>query len=295
MVFSPVISGDQNRWGAYANSLQRLQPQQQDQTQGRGVGREARDPNGREAADAFTRNDPQSSARIAEMMRGMGCACPSQNGNLWSGVPNQIGRNLGALNGPGDPNAAPNAAAPDQQPQAPAGNTRSRRTQRSRRSRRSQQQQRSQRSRRSQQGAPQQRARRTAANRTRQADQTPAAGPVSQNEQGIPNGLRPNTAAGARTVRAMGFRGTIGGIGHRSGPSDHPSGNAIDVMTHRDVATGNRIAEEFRRNHAQHKVKYVIWQQQIASAATGWQWRPMADRGNPTANHRDHVHISFQR
>lgn len=291
MVFSPVISGEANRWGAYANQLQRVQPQQQQQ-QGR-VGPE-QDKNG--PADAFGRNDPQSSARIAEMMRAMaGCGCPMPNGNNWSGVPNQIGRNLGPLNGPGEPNAA----APDQQPQAPAGRPRrARSAQRTRRSRRAQQQQRSQRSarsRRAQQGTPQQRTGRTRANRTRTPQQPPAAGPVSRNEQGIPNGLQPNTAAGARTVRAMGFRGTIGGIGHRSGPSDHPSGNAIDVMTHRDVATGNRIAEEFRRNHAQHRVKYVIWQQQIASAATGWQWRPMADRGSPTANHRDHVHISFQR
>jgi hypothetical protein len=84
------------------------------------------------------------------------------------------------------------------------------------------------------------------------------------------------------------------GLGHRpGGRSDHPHGNAIDVMTHGDTAMGRRVAEEFRRNARQHGVKYVIYRQMIASPRTGWRWRPMADRGNPTANHMDHVHISF--
>jgi hypothetical protein len=118
-------------------------------------------------------------------------------------------------------------------------------------------------------------------------------GPRSQNQRGIPNGLRQNAANGARVVREMGFTGTIGGIGHRSGPSDHPHGNAIDVMTHGDTRMGRQVAEHFRQNHDQLGVKYVIYQQQIASPRTGWQWRPMADRGSPTANHMDHPHISF--
>jgi hypothetical protein len=118
-------------------------------------------------------------------------------------------------------------------------------------------------------------------------------GPRSQGERGIPNGLRPNAANGARVVRQLGFTGTIGGLGHRSGPSDHPHGNAIDVMTHGDTAMGRRVAEHFRQNHDQLGVKYVIYQQQIASPRTGWQWRPMEDRGSPTANHMDHPHISF--
>jgi hypothetical protein len=110
----------------------------------------------------------------------------------------------------------------------------------------------------------------------------------------IPRGLRPNAARGARIVREQfGFRGEIGGIGHRSGPSDHPHGNAIDVMTHGDVTRGNAIAEHFRRNHQELGVKYVIYRQMIASPRTGWQWQPMRDRGSPTANHMDHPHISF--
>lgn len=118
-------------------------------------------------------------------------------------------------------------------------------------------------------------------------------GPRSRGQTGIPDGLRANAANGARVVRELGFTGTIGGIGHRSGPSDHPHGNAIDVMTHGDTRMGRQVAEHFRQNHDQLGVKYVIYQQQIASPRTGWQWRPMADRGSPTANHMDHPHISF--
>jgi hypothetical protein len=118
-------------------------------------------------------------------------------------------------------------------------------------------------------------------------------GPRSSGQRGIPDGLRPNAARGARVVREMGFTGTIGGLGHRAGRSDHPHGNAIDVMTHGNVAQGRQIAEHFRQNHDELGVKYVIYQQQIASPRTGWQWRRMEDRGSPTANHMDHPHISF--
>ena len=112
-------------------------------------------------------------------------------------------------------------------------------------------------------------------------------------QQGIPHGLRPNAANGARVARQLGFAGTIHGIGQRRGPSDHPHGNAIDLMTHRNRAQGRQLAEHFRQNHAQLGVKYVIFEQMIASPRTGWQWRRMPDRGNPTANHMDHVHVSF--
>jgi hypothetical protein len=120
-----------------------------------------------------------------------------------------------------------------------------------------------------------------------------ADGPRSRGQTGIPDGLRPNAANGARVVREMGFDGSIGGLGHRSGASDHPHGNAIDVMTHGDTRMGRAVAERFRQNHQELGVKYVIYQQQIASPRTGWQWQPMRDRGNPTANHMDHPHISF--
>ena len=39
-------------------------------------------------------------------------------------------------------------------------------------------------------------------------------------------------------------------------------------------------------------VSYAIWDQRIN---TGSGWEGMEDRGGDTANHRDHVHISFDR
>ena len=118
-------------------------------------------------------------------------------------------------------------------------------------------------------------------------------GPRSSGERGIPNGLRPNAANGARVVREMGFTGTIHGLGSRAGTSDHPHGNAIDVMTNGNVQQGRQIAEHFRQNRQELGVKYVIYQQHIASPRTGWQWERMANRGSATANHMDHPHISF--
>lgn len=119
-------------------------------------------------------------------------------------------------------------------------------------------------------------------------------GPVVPGQNGVPAGLNENAARGAAMVRQVfGFDGTIGGIGQRSGPSDHPHGNAIDVMTNENMEQGQQIADFFRANHDELGVKYVIFNQRIASERTGWQWEAMEDRGSPTANHLDHPHISF--
>lgn len=116
----------------------------------------------------------------------------------------------------------------------------------------------------------------------------------------IPGGLMSNTSRGARVVRDMGFGGTIGGIGQRGYKSDHPHGNAIDVMTGLSKH-GNRsgwaIANHFHANRGNLKVKYIIFDNRIASAVDNWRWRPYNSTpdGNtsPTALHEDHVHISF--
>ena len=41
-------------------------------------------------------------------------------------------------------------------------------------------------------------------------------------------------------------------------------------------------------------VDYIISLQRIYNPEVAMRWRPMADRGNPTQNHFDHVHISFE-
>jgi hypothetical protein len=119
-------------------------------------------------------------------------------------------------------------------------------------------------------------------------------GPVTPGQNGVPAGLRPNAARGAAVVREVfGFDGTIGGIGQRSGPSDHPHGNAIDVMTMQNMQQGQQIADFMVKHAEELGVKYVIFNQRIASPSNGWQWTMMEDRGSPTQNHMDHVHVSF--
>jgi len=82
---------------------------------------------------------------------------------------------------------------------------------------------------------------------------------------------------------------TVLGVAGRSNASDHPKGRALDFMV--DRATGDRLAACALRNREELGVSYVIWRQRID---TGSGFRPMADRGSPTANHFDHVHVSFE-
>lgn len=116
----------------------------------------------------------------------------------------------------------------------------------------------------------------------------------------IPAGVRPNTANGARVIREMGFGGTIGGIGQRGYKSDHPDGNALDAMvglSRKGNVAGWQIANYFHTNRGKLNVKYIIFDNKIASSRDNWRWRPYNSTpdGNtsPTALHEDHVHISF--
>lgn len=79
------------------------------------------------------------------------------------------------------------------------------------------------------------------------------------------------------------------GVGERGNASDHPDGLALDLMVRGEK--GDRIAECALDNADQLGVKYVIFQQRMNS---GDGWESMEDRGGDTANHMDHVHISFE-
>ncbi|MCH6165764.1 hypothetical protein [Pseudonocardia alaniniphila] len=81
---------------------------------------------------------------------------------------------------------------------------------------------------------------------------------------------------------------TMYGVAGRAGTSDHPGGKAVDFMV--DRATGDALASCALKNKDALGISYVIWEQQI-NFGSGWQ--PMEDRGGVTANHFDHVHISF--
>ncbi|MCW5952101.1 MAG: SH3 domain-containing protein, partial [Propionibacteriaceae bacterium] len=77
--------------------------------------------------------------------------------------------------------------------------------------------------------------------------------------------------------------------------SDHPNGRAIDIMIpsyKKNKALGDKIAKYFIDNNKSLKVKYVIWRQRNYTITRG-KWVNMADRGGDTANHYDHVHVSF--
>ena len=105
-------------------------------------------------------------------------------------------------------------------------------------------------------------------------------------------GLKPWPSAVRSRVAAQFGVYDIGGYRPGSGTSDHHTGRAIDIMVRGD--RGTEIADWVRAHAGELDVKYVIWQQGY------WQpgmteYRRMADRGSDTANHWDHVHVSFHR
>ncbi len=82
---------------------------------------------------------------------------------------------------------------------------------------------------------------------------------------------------------------TLGGLGSRANASDHPRGLAIDFMTAGGV-NGDQLADYALKYKDELRIKYVIWKQRINF---GNGWKGMENRGSATANHFDHVHISF--
>ena len=85
------------------------------------------------------------------------------------------------------------------------------------------------------------------------------------------------------------------GRGNRSNrTSDHPSGHALDFMVYGNRALGDSLAAYALQEQEALGITYVIWRQRINSG-DGRGWRAQADRGGITANHFDHVHVSFER
>ena len=95
-------------------------------------------------------------------------------------------------------------------------------------------------------------------------------------------------AAAGERLRCMFAIDTVYGVAGRSNASDHPAGKALDFMV--DRSTGERLAEYALGNRDRLGISYVIYRQRID---TGDGWEPMEDRGGSTANHMDHVHVSF--
>lgn len=118
--------------------------------------------------------------------------------------------------------------------------------------------------------------------------------PKTPAEKGNEDGLQVDTVRGMRLV-AERFPEvtTIGGVRADDLP-DHPSGRAIDVMVGDNTqgkASGDRVADYFIEHAEALNVDYIIWQQRIWD---GGDWSPMASQGGRTADHYDHVHVTFQ-
>lgn len=102
-------------------------------------------------------------------------------------------------------------------------------------------------------------------------------------------GMTPNAIAVINAVKQQfpAFDGQFGG--YRAGdPGDHGTGHAVDIMC--STTEGNEIASFLQANAGALNIKYLIWRQRIWYP--GGPWQGMADRGSPTANHYDHVHVS---
>lgn len=72
--------------------------------------------------------------------------------------------------------------------------------------------------------------------------------------------------------------------------ADHKTKDALDLMVHNEAA-GDFVRNYIWDNRGRLKLKHVIWEQHITSTVVApGKRRKMEDRGDPTANHFDHVH-----
>jgi hypothetical protein len=117
------------------------------------------------------------------------------------------------------------------------------------------------------------------------------------------HGLKPDTLLVLRCIREAFPRiKTFYGFRPHDAFPDHPLGRAVDIMINSAfanyrspaaVAYGDQIAAWVRARHEQLGVRYITWRQHIWNVErAGDGWRPLRDRGNPTANHLDHVHVT---
>ena len=83
------------------------------------------------------------------------------------------------------------------------------------------------------------------------------------------------------------------GTGH-----GHGTGMSVDFMVPVGSAQGDQLAEYLTKNMNELGVYYIIWKQryympQFNIYGPANTWNLMPDRGGVTANHYDHVHVSF--
>lgn len=75
--------------------------------------------------------------------------------------------------------------------------------------------------------------------------------------------------------------------------SEHATGRALDFMVRNEKA-GDWIRNYIWKHRKRLRLQHVIWEQHITSTVTSpGVRRKMADRGDVTQNHMDHVHVLF--
>jgi uncharacterized protein YgiM (DUF1202 family) len=114
----------------------------------------------------------------------------------------------------------------------------------------------------------------------------------------VERGLKPNAIKVHRAARVRFPQlSTYYGVRPDSIP-DHPSGRALDLMipnytSAKGKALGGEVAAWARANARSLGIQYVIWNQRIWNIQRDREgWRPMADRGGDSANHKNHVHVT---
>nr|MDQ6896317.1 hypothetical protein [Actinomycetota bacterium] len=109
---------------------------------------------------------------------------------------------------------------------------------------------------------------------------------------GVESGLTPDGIRVHRAVCAL-FPGVSGYGGLRGTGDYHGTGQAVDIMIGANSSLGAQIAAYVRDHASALGVSEVIYAQRIWTVQRASEgWRAMADRGSPTANHVDHVHVS---
>ena len=124
-----------------------------------------------------------------------------------------------------------------------------------------------------------------------------ASTPTSGNAIPTDPNLQPQAEAFRQEIAAKFGITNIGG--YREGdPEDHGKGLAVDVMVPTNSELGDQVAQYAIDNMDRAGISYIIWKQQFYMPVNNIYgpantWNQMPDRGGDTANHNDHVHISF--
>jgi LysM repeat protein len=119
------------------------------------------------------------------------------------------------------------------------------------------------------------------------ANITNSAGPVRPQTQAAADNVVTDVP-GADSITLGGTRASA------IDPHGHPSGLAIDYMVGLgNTALGNAIVQYHIDHWDTLGVEYIIYKQRIL-LSPGGAWKPMEDRGSPTQNHMDHVHVNYR-